>query len=77
MRLKDTLQNDTLFHAYILYGSHSELFTELCEVLEGSLDVSTVGNPDFSHIVQDVFTIDSVRDVIESSSRRPLGEKKV
>jgi hypothetical protein len=77
MNIKNHLNKDSLHHAYIVYGDHLVIGESLNSFLEKELSFSMHGNPDLMIIDEDVLAIDTVRSIVESSSRRPIGEKKI
>lgn len=77
MSIKDHLNKDELHHAYIFYGNHKDIYPNLVEYIESELAISAIGNPDFQSVTEDVLSINTVRSLVDSSSRKSLTEKKI
>jgi hypothetical protein len=65
----DNIDKQNLHHAYLIEGEREILLPQILAFIE-ELGVSTVGNPDFSHIITDSFRIDDARNL------RSLGVEK-
>ncbi len=76
MSLKSKIKN--LHHAYILEGESEFIISELTEFLE-SLNIKTLGNPDFSVERFSNFNIEDAREFKNKVARKSFGEntKKV
>jgi DNA polymerase III delta prime subunit len=58
-------------HAYCLIGDAS-VTAELISVLEKTHKIKTHGNPDFSSLTYEIFTIDDARQLKSSAEMRPV-----
>lgn|SRR3989338_1793987 len=66
-----------LHHAYCVEGNRRGALASIKTFIEKELCLSIVGNPDVLFFDFDTFTIDNGRNLIELSSRKALGERKV
>jgi DNA polymerase III delta prime subunit len=69
------LNKDNLHHAYLIEGARSEVVPEIIEFLK-TLDVNTVGNPDFIQISIDNFKIDEAFDLRSMSTDKSFVSTK-
>ena len=60
---------DSPHHAYLIEGSHEEVWPDLKSFLE-ELGIQTEGNPDFSFLVFDTFKIDDARNIKSFSNEK-------
>ncbi|MBP7006526.1 MAG: hypothetical protein KBC44_02480 [Candidatus Pacebacteria bacterium] len=66
---------DSTHHAYLIEGSHEEVWSDLKSVLE-EMGIKTEGNPDFSFLVFDTFKIDDARNIKSFSSEKSFASNE-
>jgi DNA polymerase III delta prime subunit len=69
-------QSKNLHHAYFLVGEGEQIFLELKDFLEKSVEVKTLGNPDFWYGKFDTLKIDEARQIAESQERKSFNTDK-
>lgn len=72
-----TYFSQPLHHAYLLVGKPEALREKLLEVLGSELGISPRGNPDFSDIVCETFSIEDARALMVSQGRRAVSGRRV
>lgn len=66
---------DSTHHAYLIEGSHEEVWSDLKSYLE-EMGIKTEGNPDFSFLVFDTFKIDDARNIKSFSSEKSFAPEE-
>jgi hypothetical protein len=69
------LDKNNLHHAYLIEGEREPIILEIAQFLK-TLDISTVGNPDFIQISIDNFKIDEAFDLRRMSADKGFTSKK-
>jgi DNA polymerase III delta prime subunit len=74
--IKEHLDKNNLHHAYLIEGMHEEIVPTIFEFLK-EINISTVGNPDFSYIIYDSLKIEDARNLKSKSLEKgfSLGKK--
>jgi hypothetical protein len=73
--IQQHLDKDNLHHAYLIEGVRDEIILEITKFIK-SLDIKTVGNPDFCHITIDNFKIDEAFDLRSMSANKGFSLNK-
>ena len=71
----ENLDQDNLHHAYLIEGSSDEVVPEILKFLK-SLNVDTIGNPDFINIKLDSFKMEDARSLKSYLSEKSFSNKK-
>ena len=69
------LNKNNLHHAYLIEGARDEIVPEILEFLK-TLNIKTVGNPDFTQITIDNFKIDEAFSLRSMSSDKSFSSMK-
>lgn len=62
-----------LHHVYVIEGAHDEIIDTLTSSVEHHLGIKAAGNPDFSVVRYEVFSIDEARALKEAQMRVAFG----
>lgn len=66
---------DSNHHAYLIEGSHEEVWADLKSYLE-EMGIKTEGNPDFSFMLFDTFKIDDARNIKSFSNEKSFASSE-
>jgi DNA polymerase III delta prime subunit len=75
MPIPEHLDKNNLHHAYLIEGVRGEIIPEIFKFLK-SININTVGNPDFCQIIIDNFKIDEAFDLRSMSSNKSFSSIK-
>ncbi len=76
MKIREHLDKDNLHHAYLIEGPKDESILDILSFLK-TININTVGNPDFCHITTDVFKIDDARHLKSFTEDRSFNSKRI
>src|SRR3989338_11121619 len=75
MKIFEHIDKNNMHHAYLIEGAREEVVPEIVAFCE-SLDIKTVGNPDFCHIAIDNFKIEDAFNLRAMTSDKSFTSAK-
>lgn len=75
MNLSEYLDKNNLHHAYLIEGARDKVVPEVKKFLK-SLDINTIGNPDFIYIQLDSFKMEDARNLKSYAAQKSFSSAK-
>jgi DNA polymerase III delta prime subunit len=72
----ENITAENLHHGYLIVGDRESNKNSLLDFLQNNLEISTVGNPDFSFTEYNTLNIEDARGLTDTQSRKDFGGSK-